>query len=337
MEKDLASGLVKLDINDLLACLNEQPVEIKKEFDSFVKKTVTQRRQNSSIIALRDLHNWIKRSLINFAAKKDASLLDIAVGRGGDIDKWDKAGIKKVFGFDINSESINSADPFNPGARYRLAHFNKLKTKVEFEVGNAMRPTIPLLNAIDSFNTKYDIVSCQFAMHYFFAQRSDLDIVLTLVKKYLEKDGYFIGTILDSTKVRELMKGHKEVDKTLFRISVPKAFKKDKFGNKYFFEIKDTVDEGMYFNTTGKSEEYLVDKEEFVKIMNQYGFSPVNLNIFEKYKNDNGKETMTRLFEPFIPFEKIVKFWTPKDASRKMTPEELELNSLYTTFIFKKN
>jgi hypothetical protein len=37
--------------------------------------------------------------------KGKCHLLDIAVGRGGDLDKWNKAGITSVFGFDARSSS----------------------------------------------------------------------------------------------------------------------------------------------------------------------------------------------------------------------------------------
>jgi hypothetical protein len=147
----IVMDLVKLDINDLLGCLNEQPSKIKNEFKTFVEHKVSERRQSSSIIALRDLHNWIKRTFINNIAhlfKGKVNLLDIAVGRGGDIDKWNKAGIANVFGFDVSEESIESMDPFNPGAIQRLSKYNNLKTNVHFEVGNAIQPTEQLLNSI---------------------------------------------------------------------------------------------------------------------------------------------------------------------------------------------
>jgi hypothetical protein len=52
--------------------------------------------------------------------------LDIAVGRGGDIAKWDKAGINYVYGFDQSEQSIYSKDPNNEGAVKRLLNIKPI-------------------------------------------------------------------------------------------------------------------------------------------------------------------------------------------------------------------
>ena len=65
-----------------------------------------------SLEGLRKFHNWIKSQLIFEAQRKTKGdcLLDIAVGRGGDIMKWNKAKLKYVTGFDIDSKSIYEND-----------------------------------------------------------------------------------------------------------------------------------------------------------------------------------------------------------------------------------
>ena len=75
-------------------------------------------RRFSSIINLRRFHNWIKRTIIKETVEilkntydiKDIALLDLAVGRGGDINKWYDSGIYNVVGIDIDDKSINSFD-----------------------------------------------------------------------------------------------------------------------------------------------------------------------------------------------------------------------------------
>ena len=84
-------------------------------------------RYKSSIINLRLFHNWIKRTTIidaanyirNNSENKKIKLLDLAVGRGGDMRKWYDAGIYNVVGIDIDDDSINGKN----GAKHRYKQF----------------------------------------------------------------------------------------------------------------------------------------------------------------------------------------------------------------------
>jgi len=340
--KNISDDLVKLDINDLLNCLNEQPAKIQKEFKTFVNNTVVERRQSSSIIALRDLHNWIKRKLIENITHtlKKVNLLDIAVGRGGDIDKWNKAGISNVFGFDVSEDSIYSNDPFNPGALQRLQNYSNCKTNIHLEVGNATTPTAQLLDNIEKFvnlNGLFQITSCQFALHYFFGSKNDLNFAISLASKYLEPGGYFIITTMDSSKIRKFFSSRqsKVYDRPLFKISIDRYFTKEPYSNKYTFLIKDTFDQGNYFNTMGPSVEYLVDQTELEKVCTSKGLLPYYKNTVETYTVDK-RTDFPNTFSNAVPFSELVRLWKPKEKSRPMTPEELELNELYTTLVFKK-
>jgi ubiquinone/menaquinone biosynthesis C-methylase UbiE len=59
-------------------------------------------RNKSYFIEMRKHHNNIKRDLYNRYSKNISNLLEIAVGKGGDMDKWVKNGVKNVVGYDIN-------------------------------------------------------------------------------------------------------------------------------------------------------------------------------------------------------------------------------------------
>ena len=51
---------------------------------------------------LRDFHNlFVKKLLVTGVAKRGDTLIDLAVGKGGDISKWIAAKLKFVFGIDI--------------------------------------------------------------------------------------------------------------------------------------------------------------------------------------------------------------------------------------------
>ena len=372
MEEDAVSSItsdafVHTSINDLMNCLStltvkDPPVNAKEELERYATKINIERRNSSTIIAMRKFHNWIKKNLIvnltNELKQKNIFLLDIAVGRGGDIDKWKTARISGVFGFDTSEESINSMDPFNQGAKERLKNFQDLNVNVQFEVGDALNPSEPLIKNINSFLKKhhtdaFQIVSCQFALHYFFKEITDLQIVLAFVSRYLKKGGFFIGTTMDGSKIKNLFKGMGNVKiynkNPLFVIKRDFTMKQTSpYGNKYRYIINDINDAGNYFNTMGESTEYLVDFDELRRVAANFGLEPYNMDIFDiqysggkksfpEYRQivKDKKSTISKASN-VISFDEIYEMNKWKPNPRPLSDHEIGTNDLYSTFVFRK-
>ncbi len=336
-------------LDTLVNCMNagvlttntEPSVPAREAFHEFVEKELSNRRHKSSISRLRRFHNWLKQILLTNISKYhrgDINCLDIAVGRGGDMWKWDSAGIKTVFGFDKSKESINSINPLNQGAqeRYR-ANRDKLKVKIEYTVADAVDPGSDIADQIYVFMRKnkidgFELLSCQFAMHYFFESQEKLDLLFKRFSPFIKKGGYFVGTCAYGEKIRSLPLNYNSKILEIHR----KKPTRSAYGNQYTFKINDTNDGGNYFNTMGASTEYLVDTTELIKVAEKYRFKPVFLNFFEKFPNRNEYTRLDMIpHRPlgFMNFEEIYSFYPKQD----LTPEELEVNSLYTTFIFVKS
>ena len=59
--------------------------------------------------AMRDFHNlFVKNKLIMSVSKMGDTLIDYAVGKGGDIPKWISASLSFVFGLDISRDNIEN-------------------------------------------------------------------------------------------------------------------------------------------------------------------------------------------------------------------------------------
>ena len=371
MEKNIREDLIELSITNLIQCLeenNKKEVFVKDLNKGEYPKIVSLMRQESTIIQMRQFHNWIKSTLITnitdhyYSMKKNnrVALLDIAVGRGGDLMKWSNAYITDVFGFDISPEAIYSKNPDNPGAVERRNNLKNYKVKVEFAIGDATRPLENLdrtptgsqIPGIDSLITKYlinnrlkqfDLVSCQFALHYYFSSESALRNMLALVSKFLKPGGYFFGTSVDGDSIKKYfgITNTRIIKRSIYKIERMFNNKlKSPFGNKYTFTIFDNKDKTNYFNTIPISEEYLTDFKILNLIAKQYSLEPVDLNFFEPYFV-NGKKTYTNIPNNIMSFEEIYRLmrWNPQNPQNPeniITPEQLELSFLNSAFVFRK-
>lgn len=366
--KDIKDDLVELSISELMDCI--EAVDLKDDFVEAIPKKVYSNivrfsREESTVIQMRDFHNWVKLVMISNMADnykspdKRLSLLDISTGRGGDLSKWKKAHLTHVFAFDVSEQSIYSNDLDNQGAVERLKSLKKKNypVNVQFEVGDATRPEgDPDLNVPEIYPRiteylnknklgKFDFVSCQFALHYYFSSAVALSNVLALVSATLKPGGYFFGTTVDGNKVRKyfdfLPDASKVFKRKLFQIQrfFPKRIKTP-FGNKYTFTIYDSLDKTNYFNTMGVSTEYLVDFDVLNKVAREHKLVPVNLNMFEKWSPTGDKKdtVFTNRADNHIPFQEIFEMnkWKPYNLEKQITPDELEISFLNSTFCFQK-
>ena len=369
--ENLEDQFVKLNIEDLLGCIHGKDSDgkdlvvkypphnkVKDEFDTFVNKEIADRRKHSTVSTLRSFHNTIvKRMLLvnitnlykSIHPKEKVNLLDIAVGRGGDMFKWNEAGISNVFGFDKSDTSIHSINPFDQGAKERYQKTkDQLRVNIEYTTGDAINPSVELIRSIGVFLQKHNlinkkqptltgfqIISCQFAMHYFFQSELALRNVLGQFSQLLKKGGYFIGTCVNGERITDLLK-----DKTTFKnslLEVTKHFKAKvptkPFGNEYTFSMNDSFDQGNYFNTMGESVEYLVNIPALKRIAHEYNLEPVYTNIYEQYEREPGQFLYTSMPD-FVSFDYIYNLNLFRKG--KLSPEEQIINNLYTTFVFIK-
>lgn len=273
---------------------------------------------------MRWFHNAIKRKLIMDATngKTGLKLLDTAGGQGGDLNKWIDAKIGEVLFIEFNKKNITNPED---GAQARYKE-HKDKLKITFINGDSSKEYKNGDAGLD-FNNKYklkqyysglpndgqeyfDIVSCQFAIHYFFENRKTLKTFIENVAYGLKDGGYFIGTTLDGKKVYNKLESDKDTIT---------GFKK---GNK-IWEIKREFDPEYEFASYGQkidvfnlnignyTPEYLVNFEYLTKVCEKN-------NLF-LYKLES--------------FDKLYTLLNP----RNMDNAEKEYSFMHSYFIFRKN
>ena len=234
---------------------------------------------------MRKFHNRVKTNLIYDASyinrrdKIPISLLDVGVGRGGDIFKWDKCNIHEVVGYDIDQQYINEC-------------LNRIYTA---NLSYKRNYTFLCCDTIDEAVSKqrckiFDIISCQFVIHYFFKSEEMLTSLIQSVSKYLKKDGKFIGTFMHGDNILKLNLNTKDgflhYKNTSILINLEDT--KKIFGRKMDVFITDT----LYFGDKSVSNEYFVSFNVLLKICNKYGLELIKVKTFEEYYKSHNNENI---------------------------------------------
>ena len=260
-----------------------------------LKKEYTQhQRTESDTFHIKSYNNWVKALVFNQYTKRNDSILDLCCGKGGDLYKWKNLNVKKVVGFDISGKSIEQAKERSK----KIKMFN-----TEFYKSDLSTEEIQL-------NEKFNIISMQFALHYFFKDENSIKNVLQTIKNNISKDGYFICTFPDAC----ILQNKGDHYNNIYSINFENPEFDKTYGVKYIFRLKDTID----------CEEYIVDQNILNELANSFGLSLiVNKNISEFY--DDCDKINDKLFNK-------MKVTITKDIQMD---EYWEVIKLYKVCVFK--
>ena len=324
--------------------------------------------------ALRNFHNlYVKSLLIKSVTKPGGTLIDLAVGKGGDWPKWIDAKLKFVFGVDISRDNIqNRLD----GAYARYLS-NKKRYRVMpaalFVNGNSsvnIRNTTGIIVDKDKQITKavfgqgpkdatllgqgvykqygvaaegFDVCSIQFAVHYMFENQETLQNFLRNVTEVTKEGGYFIGTSYDGEKLFNMLKNVEENESKVIMADNKKIWELTKRYDRTEFKDDETcvgykID--VFQESINKSfPEYLVNYTYLTRILENYGFV---LASTEDLKNLHAEfTTPTGMFSDlFNKMNEEIKKNPRARASYKdaplMTDDERKISFLNRYFIYKK-
>lgn len=322
---------------------------------------------NNDAQGLRHFHNWIKSNLIvsycGTKLKERLDVLDYAVGRGGDMGKYYMARVKSLVGFDIDYFGIYSGSD-SALSRYEKnfkIKMNVINTSMSFLVAdggvllnkedqvkalpeNSETNINTLVALFDNPKPKlYDVISCHFAVHYFFKNDDTLNNFMKNIQKFSKPSCYVLLTTFDDEIVNnDLQKGittsyyttQDGEKKVIFDII--KRYEGTEIKNITGQAIDvhlPSFDEDKYFL------EYIVPKQLLISKMNEHGFSLIETdlfwNTFEKHK---------MFFNEVIKYEDNVKtkkyymevkeYYNVNDEMNKSCYEFTKKNRYY---VFQKN
>jgi|TARA_Y100000992_G_scaffold302587_2_gene277521 hypothetical protein len=321
---------------------------------------------------LRDFHNLVvKKTLITSVASRGDSLIDFAVGKGGDFSKWIASKLSFVFGIDISSDNIeNKID----GACARYLNYRKQYKSMPnalFVNGNSglnIKNGMALFNERDKLTTGaifgegpkdiaklgkgvyrqygkgsqgFNISSCQFALHYFFENQTTCSGFLTNVAECTQLGGYFIGACYDGNLIFNDLLNKDKGESLLIMEEDKKIWEVTKEYNKNVFD-PDVSSLGYAINVYQESinktfKEYLVNFDYLTRLMENFGFIPLPLDEAKEIGLKNGIGSFSEIFnklEQDIKRRPYLK--NDIGASLEMSIGEKRISFYNKYFIFKK-
>lgn len=267
---------------------------------------------------LRNLHNALKRSQI-YSAFTDIpygdsriSFLDLSCGRGGDLHKIYDAGYTMMVGIDRDADAIHEAKQ-----RHRKSHPT---FDANFRVHDLKEPLF--------YDDRFDTVSLQYALHYYFDKPESLRNLLVTVSTHLVYGGMFIGTYMDSRHLHT-----SENDLYEFEHSNTKG---TTYGNVYKFRLKSgpsTTSKFMnrpHYFEKGVSEEYVIDEHELQKVALSVGLRLVSLDQpFADSSNDILAADRTFVFEKYVHSDTTTQTPPPHSDNVIVDTDEKEMKDIF--------
>jgi mRNA (guanine-N7-)-methyltransferase len=240
-------------------------------------------RQQSYFYQMRKFHNSIKRELYDkYAYGK--SVLELAIGRFGDGQKLFDDKVKRVVGYDIDASSITEA-------RRRLMEYPQdFQSKVVLGVKD-------LSTEVISGNKEFDVVSCMFALHYFFKTEETFETILKSIENNLRISGIFMATLFDGKKI---MKRLEEPFEDPQHFLLHQKTKTDSlFGNTINVLLKDGDLHSSSANYN-PDDENIVDSERFIATMEMLGFQLIESKFFSEYDSSKFRLSKTEKDVSFL-------------------------------------
>jgi len=301
-------------------CMSNPPDDTVEDEQYYRTDLKRSDRANKDVYAF---HNKIKGELFGRLVTPGSTLLELAMGAGGDLLKWRNSKASRVVGFDLAQKNLYSQegackryldvknkDPTNPPPPALFLQGDMTTNLFEKD-----DPYVRILNGTDPATNKYleqfagltsfDSVSCQFAVHYACASE---ETFREFCKNLAHCKDVFFGTCLDGASVYKLLFGK----------------------TNHTFRVGDQI-VGNFVKQYADSESW---QEEFGQ------FIEVSIETFEN-----------PVKEALVPFEKMTSalseigfdlessrlfgdYYTPLRAD--LTQEQQEYSFLHRSFVFRR-
>lgn len=292
-------------------------VDIRKHYDD-IRQTQRTVRTKSDVSCIKNLHNWIKSVLIRTYAFPLCKVLDLGCGKGGDLLKWGNANISKYVGVDISPTAIDDAMERYKGRSRSTTkpdtvnHLVQNKFDADFFCHDFCCTLPPL-------SLKFDLCSCQFALHYAFESESRANTFFHNVSESLNHGGVFFATFPNDQVILNRAKHTGKFGNSLYQVDFKNKLTSSlqsppHFGQKYYFSLRSSVND---------CPEYVVHNCLLHDLCEKYNLSVISIKPFQQIVKEQR--------------HKHKQLYNKMNVTTYIPHEEFEVSKLYCAAVLRKN
>ena len=264
------------------------------------KKPGQMDRMRLSTFPLLQFNNWVKRWLIerevdyirNVQKLKDGvRVLDLGCGVGGDLWKYNSAGVGHVTFVDESDYSLQNL----------VKRKNESRTPLKLSTHNICMDMSDIRLSRNLPYRDYDMVVSMFSLHYIFSQKERVLCLFRTISNALPRNGHFIGIVSNGDVIHKFCTESRQkrfsnfeplkyVHESPYRSwsFVPQRnhghTRPRLYGDSYFFTLKHAVE---------KCEEYFTSVSAVEECAHKVGMRLLNwepiLSMYDKYVKENSQ------------------------------------------------
>ena len=254
------------------------PLQYDDLHDFDASRGYFQEEKQSIYKAQTGYNSFVKTTLVNKYSRNNKWLIDMAGGRGADIGRYSEANVGHVTVVDVDRDALTEL--IARKIRYKKELMDLTTIHADLNEMNAAVGKIKTLQKNINLPEQADTVYCNFAIHYMI---DTIDEFAKGINELVKKDGYFIYTCLDGSKVFNLLKenGVKQgeswilEENTAIKYQIQRKYKSDEFTDK-----GQRIAVKLPFSREELYEEPLANMDYINKSFTKMGFSVEQLGGF---------------------------------------------------------
>jgi hypothetical protein len=286
------------------------------------------------LAVMRRLHNQHKILMLQ-RLRGSKTLLDIGTGQGGDLQKWQDLGLKKIY----------SVEPSDAMHQKMTERYENLKNSLDYDIisvrdkkGNLVggENTRAITRTMNKHNDERVDGAAAFFSLTFFGKGEDMldELVETFSSTLTKNKSRLVGIVLDGERTKELLNSErstKEGKKRIFNtpeFSIETTGKTQEVGGKTSLQIVTNIKGSEVIDV----KEWTFPFELFANKMRKKGFTLSSTGFLDEFGGEQKDRFVERGFIE-APLPEKVAFATAPEF-KKLPPSSYEFSRLNRYFVF---